>query len=103
MNLTAFRITIYLGNSVPNKNSLVEPEREITGSGDEHLQYQHLRVNGFDGGASLSLVDFWKTILEQKLTSYTTTLTGRETIFKFGKTMQLKHNFTVCAEVSYLD
>ena len=76
-----------------------EPEATYTGSMDELTAYQVLKLAGFDGRITLRLDDFWNKVIEEGLSEYIATLTGYETIIKFGNTMQLKELFTVVVDI----
>jgi len=65
------------------------------GSSDDWQKCSTVHPGGFDESYTLRLDDYWGNILTKQLTEYTETLTGYETIIKYGNTMQLTHPFTV--------
>ena len=91
MKILSFKIDIYR-----EKSTDCDPIESHSGQLQEWERYRQLKVrDGFDGAVTLHLGDCWNTILNNKLSSYTQTVTAKETIIKFGDTMQLTHNFTV--------
>ena len=89
-----FQLKVFRGKKV-----IEEPETTYSGCMDELTAYQVLKLAGFDGRITLRLDEFWNKVIQEDLVAYTTTLTGYETIIKFGNTMQLKEPFTVAVEI----
>ena len=88
-----FRLTVFEGNST----EAAAVHEDETGSWG---QYERLRLPGFDGSYSLSLSGLWAAFFESGQTRVEQTLTGYETIVKFGNTMQLKQEFRVTVELA---
>lgn len=86
-----FRLTVFQGNST---DAADVHEDDVGNWG----HYERLRLPGFDGSYSLSLSGLWAAYFENGQTRIEQTLTGYETIVKFGNTMQLKQNFRVIVE-----
>ena len=85
-----FILTIYEG-----KNSNSEPVFIYEGAADDWEKCYTVHPRGFDESYTLRLEGYLENVLVKKLTEYSETLTGYETIVKYGNTMQLKHPFTV--------
>jgi len=97
VNMLDFNIDIYKGKSTDG-----DPLESYSGQKQEWQDYQLLRVHdGFDGAVSLHLGDCWNTVLKNGLTSFTQAVTAKETIIKFGNTMQLTHDFTVVVNATF--
>ncbi|MEH6502824.1 MAG: hypothetical protein V7682_02860 [Cycloclasticus sp.] len=78
-----------------------EPEYTFQGENDEWLEYQNLRLQGFDGSISIQLENIWREVLNQQKSYFIAPVVGYETIIKFGNTMQIKTPFTVKISISY--
>jgi len=85
-----FVLTIYDG-----KNGDGEPVLVYEGSADDWSNCFIVHPSGFDGNYTLRLEDYLQHVVAKQLAEYSETLTGYETIIKYGNTMQIKHPFTV--------
>ena len=88
-----FRLIVFEGNS---HEAAAVHESEL----DDWARYEHLKLPGFDGSYSLSLSGLWGQFFETDHAPIEQTLTGYETIIKFGGTMQLKQLFRVTLELA---
>lgn len=88
-----FRLTVFEGS---NTEAAAVYENELRDWG----KYERLRLPGFDGSYSLSLSGLWAAFFANEQMPIEHTLTGYETIVKFGNTMQLKQDFRVTVELA---
>jgi len=66
---------------------------------DERPQY--IAVDGFSKDEYIDLQPYWDNIIHQGIRHYQTVITIRETIVKFGDTMQLVSHYLLTFEVHY--
>ncbi|MCK5723554.1 MAG: hypothetical protein KAI84_13540 [Gammaproteobacteria bacterium] len=85
-----FELKIYRGKTVTDT-----PEYSAIGGGDDWVNHIRLKFSGFNGSISLSLEDFWRNVLNNKIESCNQLLEGYETIIKHENTMLLREPFTV--------
>jgi len=91
-----FKLELFNGDDVE-----AEPEYSCQGEGDEWLNYQQIRLPGFDTTVFVSLEAVWQQAIEQQKPSSIVSVTGYETIVKFSNTMQLKTPFTAKLSINY--
>jgi hypothetical protein len=94
----SFALTVY-----PGKNLEAEPAYAASGGGGDWGEYTRIRVPGFDSHISLNLETFWRTALEGGHRRYQATVTGLETIHKFGEQSQLRETFTAVVTIEYAE
>ena len=96
-NIKNFTLELFNGNDVDR-----EPEYSCQGVGLEWLNYQQIKLPGFDAMVSVSLESVWQEAIQQQKSSATVLVTGYETIVKFSNTMQLKTPFTAKLSINYV-
>ena len=94
----SFELKVY-----PGRNLEAEPEYEVSGSGSAWLDHTRLRLPGFDSYVSLNLEAFWRAAIEGRHAQYQDTVTGLETIFKFGQQTQLRETYTALVSIKYAE
>ncbi len=94
--LKKFKLTLYAGDNIDG-----EAVDEYQGAGEQWVNYQQLKLPGFDGSQTLNLQDFWLNVANTKPLAITTRIYGIETIVKWSNTHQIKNVFTLVAELSY--
>ncbi len=62
---------------------------------------QYIVVDGFSHDHVIELQPYWDKLISQDLRDYETTVTVRETIIKFGDTMQLLDDYTLKLHITY--
>ena len=62
---------------------------------------QYIVVDGFSHDHFIELKPYWDKLTSQGMRNYETTVTVRETIIKFGDTMQLVDDYTLKFNMTY--
>ncbi len=94
----SFELKIY-----PGANLEAEPAYEASGDGQSWMDHAYVRLPGFDSYISLDLNEFWQTAIEGQHRQYQDSVTGLETIHKFGEQTQLRENFTAVVSINYAE
>jgi len=94
--IKSFLVEIFSGSSIEG-----EAEYTCHGINDEWLDYQLVKLPGFDGVITVSLENVWQQALKGNESCYIVPVIGYETIIKFGDTMQMKSHFTVKLSLIY--
>jgi len=95
-NIKHFTLELFNGDNLEKT-----PVYSCQGVGEDWLNYQQIRLPGFDSTISVSLVSVWQEAIEQRKSNHTTAVTGFESIVKFSNTMQLKTPFTAKLSINY--
>ena len=62
---------------------------------------QYIVVDGFSHDHIIELKPYWDKLISQGMQNYETTVTVRETIIKFGDTMQLVDDYILKFNITY--
>jgi len=62
---------------------------------------QYIVVDGYSHDHIVELKPYWDKLIDQGMQNYETTVTVRETVIKFGDTMQLIDDYTLKFNITY--
>jgi len=97
-NIQHFHVQLFSSNS--EGNPATYPKFDKQGDSQDKLP-QYIVVDGYSQDQMIDLQPYWDDLIPQGVTHYETVITIKETIIKFGDTMQLVDHYLLIIDISY--